>query len=122
MNILLWSLQVVLAWFCLFGGAYQIFKFDEIKKMAASLRALPRGLWAFFGACSVLAGLGLILPGAFNVMPVLTPIAAAALAAENVLISGLYIHYNDKAPLKYSAAIAVLAALVAYGRFALKPF
>jgi hypothetical protein len=122
MNILLWVLQAALAWFCLAGGAYQILKIDELKKVAASMRALPRGLWALLGACSVLAGLGLILPGAFNLLPVLTPVAAAAVAVENVLISALYVHYGDKAPLKFSASIAVVAAFVAYGRFVLKPF
>jgi hypothetical protein len=121
MNILLWVLQSVLTWFCLAGGAYQIMKYDDLKKMAASMRELPRALWAFFGACSILGGLGLILPGIFHVMPVLTPVAAAAVAVENALISALYVRYKDHAPLKFSLMIAVLAAFIAYGRFALAP-
>ena len=121
MNILLWVLQGVLTWFCLAGGAYQMMKIDELKKVAASMRELPRGLWIFFGVCSVLGGLGLILPGIFHVLPILTPIAAAAMAVENALISALYVRFKDHAPLKFSLAIAVLAAFIAYGRFALLP-
>jgi hypothetical protein len=122
MNILLWVLQVVVAFLCVSGGAFQIFKFDDLKKGVAAMRELPRGLWALFGAIGCLAGLCLILPGALNVLPILTPIAAAIVAVENALISALYLKYGDRPPLPYSATIAVLAAFVAYGRFALQPF
>jgi hypothetical protein len=121
MNILLWVLQAALTWFCIAGGVYQMLKVEELKKMTASMRELPRGLWAFFGFCSILAGLGLVLPGIFHVMPVLTPAAAAALCLENIVISGIYVRYGDKAPLPFSAGIAVVAAFVAYGRLLLAP-
>ena len=119
MNILLWVLQVALAWLCIAGGIFQIFKIEQLQKNVASMRALPRGLWAFLGAFGCLAGLGLILPGATNVLPVLTPIAAAAVAAESVLISAFYIYYRDFPPMIYSVAMAIMAVFISYGRFAL---
>lgn len=122
MNIILWVLQIVLAWLCIAGGTFQIFKIEQLQKNVAAMRALPRGLWAFLGAFGCLAGLGLILPGATNVFPVLTPIAAAAVAAESVVISAFYIYYGDFSPLIYSVAMAIMAAFISYGRFALKPF
>ena len=121
MNIFLWVLQVALAFLCISGGAFQIFKIEQLKKNVASMRALPRGLWAFLGAFECLAGLGLTLPGATNVLPVLTPIAAAAVAAESVLVSAFYIYYGDFSPMIYSVAMAIMAAFISYGRFALKP-
>jgi hypothetical protein len=121
MNILLWVLQVALAWLCIAGGAFQIFKIEQLQKNVASMRALPRGLWAFLGAFSCLAGLGLILPGATHVLPVLTPIAATAVAAESILISAFYIYYGDFPPMTYSVAMAITAAFISYGRFALTP-
>lgn len=121
MNILLWILQIALAWLCIAGGYYQIFKIEQMRKNVASMRALPRGLWAFLGAVGCLAGVGLILPGAIGVLPVLTPIAAVAAAAESVLISAFYIYYRDFAPMSYSVAMALMAAFIAYARFALKP-
>jgi uncharacterized membrane protein YphA (DoxX/SURF4 family) len=117
MNILLWVLQIALAWLCIAGGVFQIFKIEQLQKGVASMRALPRGLWAFLGAFGCVAGLGLILPGATHVLPVLTPIAAAAVAAESVVVSALYIYYGDRSPLMYSVAMAIMAAFISYGRF-----
>jgi len=122
MNILLWVLQIALAWLCIAGGVFQIFKIEQLQKNVASMRALPRGLWRFLGAFGCFAGLALVLPGATNVLPVLTPIAAAAAAAESVLISAFYIYYRDYSPMIYSVAMAIMAAFICYGRFALKPF
>ena len=61
-------------------------------------------------------------PGATHVLPVLTPIAAAAVAAESGLISGFYLYYRDSSPMVSSVAMAIMAAFITYGRFALKPF
>ena|ERR1700683_4468177 len=121
MNILLWALQIALACLCISGGIFQIFKIEQLRKTVASMRALPRSLWAFLGAFGCLAGLGLILPGATHVLPVLTPISAAAVAVESVLISAFYVYYRDFSPLSYSVAMAIIGAFISYGRIALKP-
>jgi hypothetical protein len=76
------GLQIALAWLCIAGGIFQIFKIEQLQKKAAAMRALPRGLWAFLGAFGCLAGLGLILPGAIHVLPVLTAYAAAAVTVN----------------------------------------
>ena len=121
MNILLWVLQVALAFLCVSGGVFQIFKIEDLATGVAAMRALPRGLWAFLGAFACLGGLCLILPAATNVLPVITAFAAVAVAVEQALISGFYLHYRDYAPLPYSAVMTVMAAFIAYGRFALQP-
>lgn len=71
MNILLWVLQVALAWFCIAGGVFQIFKIEQLKVSVASMRALPRALWTFFGGFGCVTGLGLIVPAALKVMTVM---------------------------------------------------
>jgi uncharacterized membrane protein YphA (DoxX/SURF4 family) len=121
MNVLLWVLQIALAWLCIAGGVFQIFKIEDLKKNVASMRELPKGLWAFLGAFGCLAGLGLIFPGAINVLPILTPIAAAAVAAQSLLITAFYVRYGDRSPMPYSVIMAIMAAFVSYGRFALMP-
>jgi hypothetical protein len=121
MNIVLWVLQVVLAWLCIAGGFFQIFKFEDLRKGVAAMRELPRGVWAVLGAVGCLAGVGLILPAAFGVLPIVTAYSAVVVAAHSVLITGLYLHHGDRVPPRYSAAMAVLAAFIAYGRFALAP-
>jgi uncharacterized membrane protein YphA (DoxX/SURF4 family) len=121
MNILLWVLQIALAWLCIAGGAFQIFKLEDLQQTVASMRALPHGLWAFLGAFGCVAGVFLIVPGAIKVLPVLTPIAAAAVAAESLLITAFYLYYGDRSPMVFSMAMVVMAAFISYGRFALKP-
>jgi hypothetical protein len=121
MNILLWVEQIALALLCIAGGIFQIFKIEELQKGVAAMRALPRSLWAFLGAIGCVAGLGLILPGAMNALPVLTLISAAVVAVESLLISAFYIRYRDFPPLPYSVAMLVMAAFVCYGRLVLAP-
>jgi hypothetical protein len=121
MNVFLWILQGLLAWLCIAGGVFQIFKIEQLKENVASMRALPRALWAFFGVLGCVGGLGLVLPGAIDVLPVLTPIAAAVLAAQSALICAFYVYYRDFSPLSYSAAMTLMAVFVSYGRFELSP-
>ena len=121
MNVVLWVLQITLALLCISGGAFQIFKIEELRKGVASMRALPRGLWALLGAFGCLAGLGLIVPGTIHVLPGLTPVAAVAVAAESAFISALYVYYGDRSPLPYSVTMTIMALFISYGRFALAP-
>ncbi len=121
MNILLWVLQAFLALMCLGGGTFKIFKIDELQATVNAMRELPHGLWAVMGAVECVAGLLLILPGVLGKVPRLTPIAAAVVALQSLLISALYLIYGDPAPLPYSIVMALLAAFIAYGRFVLKP-
>ena len=53
MNILLWVLQIALAWLCIAGGIFQIFKTEQLQKNVASMRALPVAFgrsWELSGA------------------------------------------------------------------------
>jgi hypothetical protein len=121
MNFLLWVLQVCLAWLCIAGGAFQIFKIDELQTTVAAMRALPHGLWAFLGAFSCLGGFFMIAPAAIKGLRKAVPMAAAAVAAESALVTAFYVHYGDSAPMPYSIVMTILGAFIAYGRFSLKP-
>jgi hypothetical protein len=122
MNVLLWVLQVALALLYLAGGAYKTFMFDEL---ASQMSALSRGGWRALGVFEMLGAVLLVVPAAAKWMPVLTPLAAAALALETLAISGLYARYSLKLaatnPLVWAVVMGLLAAFVAYGRYALGP-
>jgi hypothetical protein len=120
MNIVLWVLQIALAWMCIAGGFFQIFKLEDLKKGVASMRELPKGVWVCMGALGCLLGLGLVVPGALSLTGI-TAIAAAAVAAHSLVISAFYVRFKDFEPMKYSMTMAVVAALIAVGRFALAP-
>src|SRR4051812_4496995 len=109
MNILLWGLQIILAWLAIAGGYFQVFKLGDLQQTVASMREIPHAIWAVLGAIGCLAGLGLILPPLVKVHPEWVAYSAVVISAESVLISVLYLFYGDKAPLPYSASMAVIA-------------
>jgi len=122
MNVLLWVLQVALALLYLSGGAYKVFSFDELAKQFS---ALSRGGWRALGVLEMLGAVLLVVPAAANWMPVLTPLAAAVLALETLALAGLYARYSLKLtvanPMVWAVVMGLLAAFVAYGRYALTP-
>jgi DoxX-like protein len=122
MNVLLWVLQAALALLFLSGGAYKTFKFDELAKQ---LPALSHGGWRALGVLEMAGGILLIVPAIAGWMPVLTPIAAAVLALETLVLAGLYARQSLKVaasnPMVWAVAMGVLAAVVAYGRYTLAP-
>ncbi|MNX93717.1 hypothetical protein D3C86_1259150 [compost metagenome] len=124
MNILLWVLQAMLALQAFAGGAYKIFKFDEIAQMPV-MGALPRSGWGAVGVIEMVCAVLLIVPAATKWMPVLTPVAAAVLVLESLALAGLYgrhsLQMSASNPLVYVIVGAALAAIVAYGRYALLP-
>jgi len=124
MNILLWVLQIALALLSLAGGAYKVFMFDELAKLPA-MGALSRSGWRALGVFEMLCAVLLVVPTATKWMSVLTPLAAAALALESLALAGLYARYSLKLtttnPLVWVVVMGLMAAFVAYGRYALRP-
>jgi hypothetical protein len=124
MNVLLWILQVALALFCFAGGQYKVFHFHELAKVPSS-GALSRGGWGAIGVFEMVCAILLIVPAAAKWMPVLTPLAAAALALEALALAALFAQYSltltATNPLIYVVVMGLVAAFVAYGRFKLRP-
>ena len=122
MSILLWVIQVALAFLYFSGGAYKVFKFEQL---ANQMRALSRGGWRALGVLEMLCAVLLVVPAATKWMPVLTPLAAAALALESLALAGVYSRYSLRLtatnPLPWVVVMALMAAFVAYGRYALRP-
>jgi hypothetical protein len=122
MNIFLWVLQGVLALLFFAGGAYKVSSCDELAKQFS---AVSRGGWRALGMIEILGAVLLVVPAAANWMPALTPIAAAVLALESLGLAGLYARYSKKLtaenPLVWAVIMSILAAFVAFGRYALSP-
>ncbi|SRR6266568_1362524 len=124
MNVLLWVLQVALALLSLAGGAYKVFSFDAVAK-EPFFGALSRGGWGALGVFEMSCAILLIVPAAMKWMPGLTPLAAAALALESLALAVLYARYSLELtaanPLVWVVVMGILAAFVAWGRYALRP-
>ena len=124
MNVLLWIFQVVVALLSFAGGAYKVFMFDQIATVPA-MAALTRGGSAAAGVLEMVCAVLLIVPAIAKWNPVLTPLAAVVLALESLGLAILYARYSLELtatnPLPYVVVIGVLAAVVAYGRYSLRP-
>lgn len=118
MNILLWIIQAPLALFYIAGGAYKTFAFDVVAK---ELHALSRRTWGALGVLEMVGGVLLIVPAATGWQPFLTPLAAAVLSLEALVLSVIYAQYSRKIvahnPLVWGVVMALLSAFVAYGRY-----
>lgn len=119
MNITLWIIAGVLAVAFLLAGLMKIAQPKE--KLAASGMAwtedFSAGQVKAIGLVEVLGAIGLVLPAAVDVAPILTPIAAAGLALTMVLAAVVHARRGEKANVPVTLVLAVLAAFVAIMRF-----
>lgn len=76
-HIVAWVLQGLLGLQFLFAGAMKFV--TPIEEMTKQM-PLPAAFLYFIGACELLGGLGLILPGALKIRRGLTPLAAIGLS------------------------------------------
>jgi hypothetical protein len=124
MNVFLWILQAALALLSFAGGAYKLFAYDELAKVPATA-ALPRAGWGGLGVFEMVCGVLLVVPAAAKWWPILTPVAAAALALESLVLAGVDARYSLELtatnPLVWVVMMGLMAAFVAYGRYALSP-
>jgi len=122
-NIVLWILQITLAFTYFAGGSYKLSKSDVL---TSQVPAMPGGGWRILGAIEIVGALLLIVPAALRWMPSLTPLAAALLALEAVGLAVLFgrrysLKLTPKNPTLWPVVMGVLVAFVAYGRYVLAP-
>ena len=118
MNIALWVVQAVLALAFIAAGSMKVFAYEKYKAMSEKNGPmdLKRGLVTFIGLSELAGAIGIILPMAANVAPWLSPAAATGLAA--IMLLAVFYHVRRHEPPTAPAALFLLAAFVAVGRFA----
>ena len=84
------------------------------------MRGLPAAGWTVVGVFEMVCAVLLVVPAATKRMPVLTPIAAAALALESLVLAVLYgqhsVAVTASNPLVWVVGMGLVAGFVAYGR------
>jgi uncharacterized membrane protein YphA (DoxX/SURF4 family) len=119
MNVVLWIIAGVLAAGFLAAGLMKVSQPKE--KLAASgmgwTEDFSAGTVKTIGTLEILAAIGLILPAALDIAPVLTAVAALGLVL--VMIGAAVTHVRRKEPqlIGINVVLLVLAALVVWGRF-----
>jgi uncharacterized membrane protein YphA (DoxX/SURF4 family) len=118
MNIALWIIGELLAVAFLASGAMKLTQPKE--KLASRFgwaEDFSAGTVKAIGALEILAAVGLILPAALDIAPVLVPLAAVGLV---VLMAGAIITHlrrHESQVIASPMALLALAVLVAWGRF-----
>lgn len=124
MNIALWIVAGLLALGALASGA---------KKLAQSKATLAATGWEWandfsegaiktIGALEVLAAIGLILPAALHIVPVLVPLAAIGLALVMVGAMITHLRRHEREAIVINVVLLLVAAFVAWGRFGPQSF
>jgi uncharacterized membrane protein YphA (DoxX/SURF4 family) len=124
MNIALWIIAGLLAVAFLAGGAMMLTQPKE--KLAASgmgfVEDFSAGTVKAIGALKILAGVGLILPAALDIAPVLVPLAAVGLVLLMVGAIITHLRRNEAQAIVVNLALLALAGFVAWGRFGAQSF
>jgi hypothetical protein len=118
MNVFLWILQGLLAVAFAFSGFVKATQ--PIEKLSKQMSWVPRfqpPVVRLVGVAEILGALGLILPAATGIAPILTPIAATGLALVMVLAAAHHVKHKEMGVLPFNAVLFVMAAVIAWGRF-----
>ena len=119
MNLTLWIIAMVLA--VAFAGS------GLMKLVVPKDKLVTAGQgWAqdysstnirLIGLVEVLGAVGLVLPAALHIAPILVPLAAVGLAL--VMVGAIVVHARRKEPMNIvvNVVLIVLAVIVAWGRF-----
>jgi uncharacterized membrane protein YphA (DoxX/SURF4 family) len=121
LHITLWVLQVLLALQFAFAGGMKVFATDDFIDMSGWAEDVPRPLLLFIGIAEMLGALGLVVPRATGILPWLTPLAAAGLAAVMLLAAGFHAMRSEWGYIAVNVVLGAFAAFVAYGRWRLVP-
>ncbi len=119
MNIILWTLQVLLAVAFLAHG--WIFLFPPQSLLAQMNASIAPAFRIFIGVAEVLAAIGLILPGLTRMLPWLVPAAAAGLMIVTISATIFHLARGEVSSAVTTAVLFVLVTFVAYSRWRVAP-
>jgi uncharacterized membrane protein YphA (DoxX/SURF4 family) len=122
MNIALWIVQALLALVFLASGGRKLTPPGVATMKATPRRAdLPLPFVRFIGATELLGAIGLILPAATKIAPVLTPAAAVGIALLMTCATLLHVARREYAKIGLTCGLLLLAVFAVYGRLVLVP-
>jgi len=117
-NIVTWVLQSLLALAFLAAGAMKASQPKEkLEPTMGWVADFTQPMVRFIGAVEILAALGLVLPAATGIAPVLTPLAASGLVI--VMIGAIVTHARRRESqlVAVNVVLLLLAAVIAWARF-----
>jgi putative oxidoreductase len=118
-NIALWILQLLLAVAFIAHGWMLVSPPPELLPIINE--QLGVGFRLFIGVAEIAGSIGLILPALARVRPGLTPVAAASLGFVVACATVLHVSRGEISSAVTTAILFTLCALVAYGRWRVRP-
>jgi len=123
-NVVLWVIAVLLGVAFIGAGAMKALRPKD--QLAASGMGwtddYSAGAVKAIGVLEILAGIGLILPAAVDILPVLVPLAALGLAIIMAGAAVVHARRKEYPVIGANVLIFLLAAVVVWGRFGPYPF
>jgi hypothetical protein len=120
MNIALWCAQIATALVFAAAGTPKLLKARASLAGAMSWTRTASDLQVkALGLLELLGALGLVLPRALGIAPILTPVAATCLVA--IMVGAVAVRRAARESLALPVAAGLGAAFVAIGRLALAP-
>ncbi|OBZ09038.1 hypothetical protein A8L34_23110 [Bacillus sp. FJAT-27264] len=116
MNIALWIAQGLLAVMFLLPGLMKLFTKPKPEQN------LSVGLVKFIGIAEVLGAIGLILPGALNIAPYLTGVAAIGTGIIMLLAITYHLRRKETSGAVTCLVLLLISLFVVIGRFGIQPF
>jgi uncharacterized membrane protein YphA (DoxX/SURF4 family) len=119
MNLALWIVAIVLA--AVFAGSGLMKQFVPKDKLVTAGQGWAQGFnptsIRLIGLAEILGAIGLVLPGAVHIAPILVPLAAVGLAL--VMVGAVVVHArrNETVNVAVNLVLIALAVFVAWGRF-----
>jgi uncharacterized membrane protein YphA (DoxX/SURF4 family) len=118
MNIFLWILQVLLALAFLGAGTLKLITpKKKLRERMAYVDDFSEPTVKLIGAAEVLGALGLILPAATGIAPILTPLAATGLAITMIGAAVVHVRRGEAKQTPVNAVLFAIAVIIAWGRF-----
>jgi len=122
LNIGLWVAQVLLALvFGMAGAMKTVTPIDELAKSLPWVTDTPVALVRFIGISEFAAALGMILPSALRIRPILAPLAGAGLVVIMALAAMFHLSRGEAPVTPVNLVLGGMAAFVAWGRYAGAP-
>jgi putative oxidoreductase len=118
----LWFAQMLLAVVFTFVGIKKLMiSSAELTQLMPGGAVLPLPLIRFIGVAEVAGAIGLLLPSATRILPVLTAVAAGALALVMALAALFHVSRAEFGSLPGVFVLGALALFVAWGRISKAP-
>ncbi len=119
MNIVLWIVAGLLALAFLAAGLMKALRPKEalVTSGLAWVEDFSPGMVKAIGVLEILAAIGLILPAALDIVPILVPLAALGLVLMMIGAVIVHVRRNEYQAIAPGAVLLLLSAFVAWGRF-----